>query len=73
MGGIKTVFGAGGVNQGRAFGEPGALDEVFKIMKEGGCEIIDTAALYGDSEKLLGEANAGSKFTLDTKTKGQSR
>lgn len=70
MAGIKTVFGAGGVNQGRAFGEPGALEEVFKIMKEGGCEIIDTAALYGDSERLLGEAHAGEKFTIDTKTKG---
>ena len=70
MGGIKTVLGAGGVNQGRAFGEPGALDEIFKIMKEGGCKNIDTAQLYGDSERLLGEAHAGSQFTVDTKTKG---
>ena len=70
MGGIKTAFGAGGVNSGRAFGEPGALDEVFKIMKEGGCEIIDTAALYGESEELLGKAGAASKFIIDTKTKG---
>ena len=70
MGGIKTVFGSGGVNAGRAFGEPGALDEVFKIMEQGGCKVVDTAALYGDSEKLLGEANVASKFVVDTKTKG---
>lgn len=70
MGGIKTAFGSASVNPGRPFAEPGALDEVFKIMKEGGCEIIDTAALYGDSERLLGEAGAGSKFIIDTKAKG---
>lgn len=70
MGGIKTVLGGGGFNPGRTFGEPGAVDEVFKIMKEGGCETIDTAALYGESERILGEAHAASQFTIDTKTKG---
>lgn len=70
MAGIKTIFGAGSVNKGRAFGEPGALDQVYALMKENNCSTIDTAALYGDSEELLGKAQAGSKFTLDTKTKG---
>lgn len=28
---------------------------------------IDTAAVYGDSERLLGELNAAARFTLDTK------
>ena len=70
MGGIKTVFGGGGINKGRAFGEEGALDKVFKILDDGGCKVIDTAALYGDSEQLLGKANAGSRFIIDTKTKG---
>ena len=32
--------------------------------------MIDTAALYGESEKILGEVEAGKKITIDTKTRG---
>ena len=71
MGGITPVLGGAGINPGRPFGEPGALDEVFQILTENGVKNIDTAALYGESEKLLGLAQAGEKkFILDTKTKG---
>ena len=70
MAGIKAVFGGGGLNPGRAFGEPDAVKEVMKVLKENGCENIDTAALYGKSEELLGQAHAGENFIIDTKTKG---
>ena len=70
MAGLKVVFGGGGYNPGRAFGEPGAVEESIKIMKEYGCNTIDTAALYGKSEELLGNARAGDQVTIDTKTRG---
>ena len=46
------------------------VDDVIKKQEKGDCHTIDTANLYGESEKILGEANAGEKFTIDTKTRG---
>ncbi|KAK3686807.1 hypothetical protein LTR37_019440 [Vermiconidia calcicola] len=68
MAGITPIFGGAGINPGR--GMEGELPKVFQTLEKGGCNHIDTAALYGESEKLLGEAKAGDKFILDTKTKG---
>ena len=70
MAGLTPVFGGGAVNPGRAFGEPEGLKELFSILEQGGCKHIDTAALYGQSEELLGGAKAGDKFIIDTKAKG---
>ena len=71
MSGIKVVFGGGGVNPGRAFGDPELLrNEIFKLLKDGGCDTIDTANLYGKSEEILGQAQAASQLTIDTKTRG---
>lgn len=71
MSGIKVVFGGGGINPGLAFGDPELLkSEIFQLLKSGGCETIDTACLYGESEKILGQAGAASQFTIDTKTTG---
>ncbi len=70
MAGITPVFGGAGVNPGQAFGEPKGIEELFKALAEGGCSHIDTAAVYGQSEELLGQAKAGDRFVIDTKTKG---
>lgn len=71
MSGIKVVFGGGGFNPGQAFGEPDLLKtKIFQLLKDGGCETIDTANLYGKSEEILGQAQAASHFTIDTKTRG---
>lgn len=70
MSGIKVVFGSAGVNPGAAFGSPEALQDVFDVLEKGNVKTIDTAALYGQSEEILGKAGAGKRFTLDTKLKG---
>lgn len=67
---ITPVFGGGGFNPGRSFGDHASIKQVFAVLKEGGCTHLDTAALYGESERLLGELKAGDEFTIDTKTKG---
>lgn len=70
MAGITPVFGGGAVRPERALGDPKVLPELFKVLAEGGCKNIDTAALYGASEELLGGAKVGDKFIVDTKAKG---
>jgi len=70
MSGIKNVFGGAAVNEGRAFSDVESLKEPFDILEHGDCKIVDTAALYGKSEEILGQANVGKRFTVDTKHKG---
>lgn len=65
---IKTVFGGAGF--GSKFKAVPECHEVFETLKAHSVDTIDTAQLYGPSEQLLGEAKAGDKFTLDTKTPG---
>ncbi|KAK8213475.1 hypothetical protein M8818_002777 [Zalaria obscura] len=70
MSGIKIVFGGGPIQSNRAFGTVEILQEVFKILKDGGVTTIDTARVYGESEDLLGAAHAGDHFIIDTKAPG---
>ncbi|TKA77386.1 hypothetical protein B0A55_03216 [Friedmanniomyces simplex] len=70
MAGIKNAFGGGAINEGRSFADPKLLAQAMTIMENGDCKIIDTAALYGKSEEMLGKAKAGDRFTIDTKMKG---
>lgn len=58
------------VNEGRAFDTVESIQEAFDIMEKGDCKTVDTAALYGQSEELLGKAGVGKRFTVDTKHKG---
>lgn len=68
--GKLIVCRTAGVNPGKAFGSPEALQDVFDVLEKGNIKNIDTAALYGQSEEILGKASAGKRFTLDTKLKG---
>lgn len=68
--GLPNVFGGAMVSGDRAFSTPEALHEVFDIMEKGDCKIVDTAALYGQSEEILGKSGVGKRFTVDTKHKG---
>ena len=70
MAGLPAVFGAACIDPNRAFTSSDQLPELFSILKDGGCTHMDTAALYGQSEELLGKADVGKHFTVDTKTKG---
>lgn len=46
------------------------VQEYLDLLEELGIKIIDTAALYGQSETFLGERGAANKFTIDTKHPG---
>lgn len=63
--GIKLVFGGGAI--GNSFVDKTDIDAVLDLLASGGVTTIDTAQLYGESETLLGNSNAGERFILDTK------
>ena len=70
MAGIKIVLVGATFQRTRAFGTVQAVQEVLDVLKAGGVDTIDTAQIYGDSETLIGEADAGASFIIDTKAAG---
>jgi aflatoxin B1 aldehyde reductase len=70
MPGLKIIFGGGGINPGSAFPDIPSIKAALKVLQDNGVKNIDTAQLYGESERLLGEANAGDDFIIDTKCRG---
>lgn len=63
------VFG-GGILSPPYVKDADEVQEYLDLLEELGIKIIDTAALYGQSETFLGEKGAASKFTIDTKHPG---
>lgn len=69
--GIELVFGGGSVGSGTVYEDNAVLKKALEVLKKEGVGRIDTAHLYGDSEALLGRAEAGKDFTIDSKIKGE--
>ncbi|KAF7347287.1 Aldehyde reductase [Mycena venus] len=72
MANVKIVFGGGPIGPGTNFGfsDEESIEKVYKLLEEGGCDTIDTARIYWDSEEWLGKTNAGKRFAIDSKTPG---
>ncbi|OCT49647.1 Aflatoxin B1 aldehyde reductase member 4 [Cladophialophora carrionii] len=68
--GIKVVFGAASIGNREPWIEKEYLEKAFDILLKHGVNTLDSAQLYGESEKRLGELNAGDKFIIDTKWMG---
>jgi len=70
--GIKVVMGSAPFgNEGTKFESISDVKKALDILKSAGVTNLDSAQLYGNSEKALGEAHAGADgFTIDTKWKG---
>jgi aryl-alcohol dehydrogenase-like predicted oxidoreductase len=66
---VKAVFGGAALG-GPSFPDEESIEKAYKLLEEGGCDTIDTARLYGNSEERLGKAGAGKRFTIDSKTPG---
>lgn len=68
--GLLPVFG--GASFGLSFNSPDAVEKALQALKDNDCTHIDTAHVYGESEKLLGEVGAGTKwgFNMDSKHPG---
>lgn len=69
-GGIKVVFGAAAIGNREPWNEASYNEKAFQILLSHGVNTLDSAQLYGESEKALGELKAGEKFIIDTKWMG---
>ncbi|KAJ6561905.1 NADP-dependent oxidoreductase domain-containing protein [Mycena capillaripes] len=67
---VKAVFGGAPIGADKYFPDEESIEKVYKLLEEGGCDTIDTARLYGNSEEWLGKTAAGKRFIIDTKTPG---
>lgn len=68
---VPLTFGCASVYTGGRFETPGALNELFTVLREVGITRLDSAQLYDDCEVLLGKANvAAQSFTIDGKNPG---
>ncbi|KAH8660458.1 NADP-dependent oxidoreductase domain-containing protein [Xylariales sp. PMI_506] len=67
MSGIQVLYGAGGAGSW-----PSEVDgpKVLDVLDEFGITKIDTARIYGPSEKLIGERGAAARIGIDTKHPG---
>lgn len=65
-----TIVFGGGILTPPYVKDADEVEEYLNLLEELGVKIIDTAALYGESEKFLGETKAASRFTIDTKHPG---
>lgn len=67
---VKLIYGGAVFNT--HFGSTAAkVGEVLDYLEKEGITTIDTSEVYGDSEELLGAANAASRgFVIDTKLGG---
>jgi aflatoxin B1 aldehyde reductase len=70
MSGVKVIFGGAMIRGAGPFKTSEDVEALFPVLKKYDIKAIDTAQLYGDSELMLGNADAGSQFVIDTKWKG---
>ncbi|KAK7017694.1 aflatoxin B1 aldehyde reductase member 4 [Favolaschia claudopus] len=67
---VKPVVGGYAFGHPKYFPDVESIDKAYKMLKDLGCDTIDTARIYGKSEEWLGKTGAGKLFTIDTKTPG---
>ncbi|KAJ7361062.1 aldehyde reductase [Mycena albidolilacea] len=70
---LKVIFGGAPVGTGKEFPDEESIEKIYKLLEDGGCNNIDTARLYGNSEEWLGKTGAGKRFIIDSKTPGGFR
>ncbi|KAL4805110.1 NADP-dependent oxidoreductase domain-containing protein [Aspergillus unguis] len=66
----QLVFGGGSFMNEATYGGSEGRAEALTLMMSSGVNIIDTAHIYQDNEKILGELGAAKEFVIDTKYPG---
>lgn len=72
MSGLTIVFGAGSIGDSPMANAHSAEEAkpYLDACKKHNVTHLDTAVIYPGSEKILGDANAGEDFVIDTKNPG---
>ena len=68
--GLKSVFGGGPIGEGKDFPDASSIEKLYELLEDGGCDTIDTARLYSNSEETIGKTHGGDRFIIDSKTPG---
>lgn len=66
----KLIFGGGALVPDLGYRSAEDVSSLLDVIDECGIKEIDTSALYGESEKYLGDSKAPSRFLIDTKLAG---
>ncbi|OAA67344.1 NADP-dependent oxidoreductase domain protein [Niveomyces insectorum RCEF 264] len=64
---VQVAFGSAGIGNRDPFISEADLNKLFATLDAHGVTRLDSAQIYGVSEKRLGEVHAGDRFTIDTK------
>lgn len=67
---VKILLGGWVVGNADNFKTSESIEQLLSTASALGISTLDTAQIYGPSEKLLGEHRAGDRFTIDTKWMG---
>ncbi|KAL4915656.1 NADP-dependent oxidoreductase domain-containing protein [Aspergillus aurantiobrunneus] len=67
---VELTFGGGTFQSETGFGGPEEKKEALSVLQAEGVTTIDTAAIYGESEQILGKLGAAKTHTIDTKYPG---
>ncbi|CAI4065448.1 hypothetical protein SUVZ_09G0020 [Saccharomyces uvarum] len=65
---VKIIYGSFPLN----LLQRSDIDEISTILEKAGVKDIDTARIYPDSEKIIGELQLSNRFTIHTKASGFS-
>lgn len=68
--GVKIIFGAGQLAW-PPYTDKEYTKKALDILQAHNVHNLDSAQLYEGSEKMLGELNAGDRFSIDTKWMGE--
>ncbi|OAP62045.1 aldehyde reductase (GliO) [Fonsecaea erecta] len=63
----QVIFGAGFFGNAEPFISDEGLTATYDLISQYGVTRLDSAQLYGESERRLGETKAGDRFAIDTK------
>ncbi|OAL24597.1 hypothetical protein AYO22_05386 [Fonsecaea multimorphosa] len=63
----QIIFGAGFIGNAEPFISEKDIEATYELISKYGVKRLDSAQLYGESEKRLGETKAGDRFSIDTK------
>ncbi|OQV07497.1 hypothetical protein CLAIMM_11923 [Cladophialophora immunda] len=63
----QIIYGAGFFGNAEPFISDAGIEATYDLIAKYGVRRLDSAQLYGESERRLGETKAGDRFAIDTK------
>jgi hypothetical protein len=65
---VKPVFGSSFLH--KRFTPESVTEDIYKLLKDGGCNAIDIGRIAKGIEEWIGKTGGGKRFYIDSKTPG---